>query len=462
MQLAKSIMLKKNFVKTFFFFFFLLFSSVLLAQNNSPYSRFGLGDIYPTTSVNQKGMGGISAGYVNWASVNFNNPASYSRFPVNIEPRSKKLAAGRVIFDAGVNLDNRSLIAPNTPQKFTASDLLFSYLQLGMPIKKNWGISFGLRPLTRVGYMINRYEQLRDPNTGLKIDSAITQFRGSGGSFLPAIGTGFGFDVGKNNFISFGINAGYLFGNRENTTFRSLINDTLLYYSSDHTTKTSFNSLFFNAGIQYEAELNKTTLLRFGFSGNWKQNLEASQDVLRQTFTRGSAGEELRIDSVYENKGIKGTLIYPSSYTAGFMVQRNNENGSGWMWGADLTQTKWSQYRFYGQMDSVRNNWVLNAGGQISPRPRAGYFSRAAYRFGLFAGQDYIKVQNKLPLLGASFGISLPVRQSPMARGQISFVNLALEYMKRGNNNNLLKENLFRISLGFNLTDVWFEKRKYD
>ena len=41
-------------------------------------------------------------------------------------------------------------------------------------------------------------------------------------------------------------------------------------------------------------------------------------------------------------------------------------------------------------------------------------------------------------------------------------VNLAFEYGKRGNDDNLLKENLFRISVGFNFTDLWFGKRKYE
>jgi hypothetical protein len=37
-----------------------------------------------------------------------------------------------------------------------------------------------------------------------------------------------------------------------------------------------------------------------------------------------------------------------------------------------------------------------------------------------------------------------------------------MEYAKRGNNSNVIKENLFRISVGFNFTDFWFGKHKYD
>ncbi len=39
---------------------------------------------------------------------------------------------------------------------------------------------------------------------------------------------------------------------------------------------------------------------------------------------------------------------------------------------------------------------------------------------------------------------------------------VSAKYSKRGNNENVLKENMFRISLGLNFSDIWFTKRKYD
>ena len=38
----------------------------LQAQENSPYSRYGLGDLLPSQSILNRGMGGISAGYVDY------------------------------------------------------------------------------------------------------------------------------------------------------------------------------------------------------------------------------------------------------------------------------------------------------------------------------------------------------------------------------------------------------------
>ncbi|HYC29252.1 MAG TPA: hypothetical protein VEB42_10555, partial [Chitinophagaceae bacterium] len=228
----------RRYFKNCFLFLSLFVFSCASAQDNSPYSRFGLGDAVPQNNISTRGMGGISAAYTDAISINFSNPASYSQFQTFIEQRSKQVSSGRVVLDVGMNVESRTLIQPNTTNRFTASNVLFSYLQVGMPLRRNWGLSFGLRPLTRVSYMINRNDRLMDPVTQLPIDSAVTQFRGNGGSYLPSIGTGFA--IGN---FSAGINVGYMFGNREAQTLRSFINDSVLYYSSDHTNNSSFGDV---------------------------------------------------------------------------------------------------------------------------------------------------------------------------------------------------------------------------
>jgi hypothetical protein len=111
------------FIKIFSLLFFIALTLTSFAQSNSPYSRFGLGDVSANTNVTLRGMGGISAGYTDIVSINFNNPASYSQFQTILEQRSKKLQYGRVILDVGTHLESRSLIAPNTPNRFTSNDL---------------------------------------------------------------------------------------------------------------------------------------------------------------------------------------------------------------------------------------------------------------------------------------------------------------------------------------------------
>src|SRR6185369_7567127 len=109
------------------------FHSMAKAQTiNSPYSRYGLGDITTGGNIVNRGMAGLSAAYYDYASVNFLNPASYARLQATS-------------LDIGIELDNRTLRGLNPPRKFTAYSPTISYVQLGIPLKKasGWGMTIG-------------------------------------------------------------------------------------------------------------------------------------------------------------------------------------------------------------------------------------------------------------------------------------------------------------------------------
>lgn len=444
-------------------FFFPAFS-----QDNSPYTRYGLGDIVPSTNINARGMGSISAGLNDFLTINYNNPASYASFQAVREAKSKKLAYGRAILDLGVNIENRTLIDPRVATgKFTTSNALFSHLQVGVPLRPNWGLSFGLRPMTRISYKINKSERLYDPNSGLPIDSSLTLNEGDGGSYLASLGIGHRIVINRKQSISFGANGGYLFGKKDYSARRTFANDTVEYISGNFQTKTTYGNIYFNMGLQYHAQLDSNTILTIGAYGNIRQTLNASQNIIRETYYYDPNAGYTRIDSVYESNDNKGKIEYPASFTAGFTLQRiPGLKKGGWLIGVDFSQAKWEDYRFYGQVDSVRNKWEVRIGGELRPSlsaARKSYFGNVAYRAGFFYGPDYIKVKAKLPVMGLTFGLGLPIlSQNRFSPGQATMVNLAFEYIKRGNNDNLLKENMFRISVGFSLSDFWFVRKKYE
>lgn len=468
MQLMKSITLKRikalgirKRVITLLLLSFLAtsFFNYINAQDNDPYSRYGIGTLTPGNNVISRGMGGLAAAYSDPLSVNFVNPASYSSFKTFIEQKSKKSASGRVILDVGINFTSRTLRENSLPEKFTSTDGYFSHVQVGIPLKQNWGLSFGIRPVSRIYYKIRTRSLLTDPNTHLPIDSAINEYTGDGGAFLPTVGTGFAI---KN--LSFGVNVGYLFGHRDFSSKLSLFNDSTSYKQGNFETKTSYGNLFYSAGMQYKIKLNKTTSLTVGTYGNFQQKLNASEDLIRETFVRSSTGADIGLDSAYTQSGIKGKIIYPAQYGIGFTASRESgTKTAGWLVGVDFVQNKWSNYRYYGTQDSVKDNWELRIGGQLMPVPKNNYFSNVAYRAGISFGPDYLHIQNKIPQFAVTFGLGLPIANyNRQAIGQFSMLNLSFEYIKRGNNNNLLKENLLRFSAAFNLSDLWFRKRKYD
>src|SRR4030095_16258364 len=156
----------------------------------------------------------------------------------------------------------------SSPQKFASTNAIVSYMQVGLPVRKNWGLNFGLRQLTRIGYQIIRVERLFDPVTGNSIDSAVTEFSGDGGSFLGSLGTGVG--LGK---LSIGVNFVYLFGEKAFATKRAFLNDTVEYHSSNHTTRTSFGDIYLDGGLQYKIDLSKKFELRLRAFCELTQNM---------------------------------------------------------------------------------------------------------------------------------------------------------------------------------------------
>ncbi len=439
------------------------------AQDNSPYSRYGLGDLVPSTNVNTRSMGGISAGYSDIFSINYNNPASYGSFQAIRQATSKKLAYGRAIFDAGINLENRTLKEPNSIGKFTASNALFSHIQVGVPLRTNWGLSLGLKPVHRISYKMARYSQLTDPNSGLPIDSAVHLNEGDGGTYLVNIGTGVKIDLNKKNHNNLGVNAGYLFGKKDIANRISIFNDTLSYNSGNFQTLTTYGNIQLVGGLQYTTYFKMTgeevVSLTLGAFGNAKTKLKGRQDIIRETYFYDESVGYTRQDSAYELRDVKGTVMYPSQLTAGFVLERKAIKKTSWLIGLDVVRQNWDEFEFYGEKDAtLRSRTEIRFGAQFRPIAKANYFSNVAYRFGFFTGQDYLQVQQeKLPVLGITAGFELPFRKFNRSQlNQETKVNLALEYVRRGNNDNLLKENLFRLSVGFALSDFWFIKRKFD
>ncbi len=141
-----------------------------IAQENSPYSRYGLGDILPGQNILNRSMGGIAAGYSDNQTVNFANPASYGNFNYYEPSVMNRIAAtpSRTIFDFGFEINTRNLKQIDPAAKYTATNLIISYLQLGLPIRLRkankkgvfLGVNFGLRPVVK--------DQLQNSYTGKK------------------------------------------------------------------------------------------------------------------------------------------------------------------------------------------------------------------------------------------------------------------------------------------------------
>ncbi len=408
----------------------------LEAQENSPYSRYGLGDPLASMNIVNRGMGGMSIPYHDLQSVNFVNPASYAQLKITT-------------FDIGLDLNTRTLIQKQPSSKYNAAYLIPSYMQLGFPLSRSghWGMVLGLRPLTRINYDLISRVKLQD------LDSIGYHYKGNGGTYQAFVGMGFGT---KN--LNFGFNTGYQFGNKEYTTQAIFLNDTVNYKKSNSSDTTRFGGIFINGSIQYSINIGKNLFLRLGVNGGLKSDLKALRDITRQTFNFNSSGGVLVLDSVYRQTAEKGTVVTPAHFGAGFLLEKEDS----WLFGVDFTTTKWSQYRYYGQSEQLKDNWTIRMGGQFTPDLNAqSYWSRVTYRAGLSYGTDLVAINDGLKQYAISFGTRLPVRRN-FYTNQYTSINTSFEFGSRTSPSSNIRDNFFRLSLGFSLSDLWFQKRKYD
>ena len=439
-----------NCSRIFFIATLFLSSQKILAQENSPYSRFAAGDLSPKSNILNRGMGGVSAAYADSLnqvfgnSINLVNPASLG-------------AMARTLFELGGEVDLRTLRSNNTPDKYNSVNTNISYLQVGIPLSSEKsrrkgngvGMSFGLKPFSRVDYKIANDEVQNG------VDTINTLYRGSGGLNMANLSLG-----AKFKGFSIGGTAGFMFGNKEINTEKRFFYDSLPHFNSNRQASDSYTGAFFNAGIQYEAKFDSGRSVRIGLVGNFQKNLKTSSDVVNRTIGYTSDGELYSIDTISSVKGTKGTMVLPATYSAGILY-----TGKHLMVGADIDYHSWSNYRYYGQSDMVKNNWTLRVGAQYFPAeintPIRKYWNFVKYRAGFYYGPDYINLNNQQrPEYAATFGAGLPLTR--LNNPDAVTLNTALEIGARGNKQNVsVRETFTKVSIGISMSARWFIKQVY-
>lgn len=465
--------LVKPMVKYFFFCVALFFISIICySQENSPFSRYGLGDIYPQQNITSRGMGGLSAAYTSTQAINTINPASYGSIVL-------------VTYDFSLSLDSRALLSANPFGKYKSVNVLPSYLQLGVPLsKKGAGLVFGLRPATRINYSVEQGSRIPYDSLGIT-DSLHQLYEGNGGLNQVYFGLGKTWrsksKIRPDNSFSVGFNFGYEWGAKFTSTKIDFPADSSYenWYRSNSTDTTHFWGIFLNPGIMASFTIKQTTdavskikntyVLVLGGSGTLEQDLKADKALTRETFFYKTDGEIIPIDSVYKLSGIKGKINIPLTFNGGFMLNNMIANGpfqiKKWGIGADYSFTNWSKYLIYGLPDKVVNSWMIRAGAEFSPNPfnNKSILGSGIYRLGYYRGEDYINADgNGYKVQALTFGYSFNLRRYHSYDNQFTMINTAFEVGKRGSSVNNITENFFKFSLGLSLSDIWFIKRKYD
>ncbi len=430
------------------------FSLVSFGQklNNSPYTRYGLGELSEQTTASYFGISGASVALAEFNHLNISNPASYSSF-IKYKP----------IFDVGLFGKVQNL--KTSDNNSTQSNFALRNFSLGMPIGDKTGIAFGLVPYSTVGYDINSYTL----NEG---DSVRYNYEGNGGVNRVFLGVGRTLiNKGDSIKLSIGANASYLFGTIDNS--RSVIFDDATYYNARINDFKTVSGINLDFGLQYSQQINKNLTLAFGFDYTMNNELNVSKDYFAYNYKYSSFSViETAKDTIDYQEDIKGKITLPTGIKVGVAATFNQKLTTS----IQYEQSNWGDYsEIYNGIDEtpseLNNSSKLAIGFSYTPTLMKDWNSKSknilqksTYRLGLKTVNTNIIVNNTaIKDYGISFGISTPLLSSR----SFSSIDLGVDLGKLGTiENDLIEDNYFRIYLGFSLApsnyDRWFRKRKYD
>jgi hypothetical protein len=410
-------------------------------KENSPYSRFGIGDISNPYNSIVRGMGGTATAYNDDFNVNTYNPATYSYLKVTT-------------LDFAFEARRRSIFMNNVSTSSGTATL--SYLTLGIPFAKgnHAGMAVGFMPLSSMYYNANDTVNNDIGNIG----KGIVNYNGSGS--LNYAYAGFS---GRIKGFSIGFNAGYAFGSsRYSSTLESI--DTTSVRNSEFTQINSIGGLYWKGGAMYQARFKKEHYLNLGAAVTLAQQLNVTREAydIGYRYFSGSTGLRVIRDTVAQTRltGAKGKLELPADYSFGAHFGKDYH----WDIGADFVYSDWSKFSNFGDRTNVGTSAMrISLGGEVTPDPSAKdkLASVITYRLGVYYAQDYLEFGGtKLNDIGGTIGASIPLKRNFSQFGRL---NTSLNLGQRGTIvNNLAREFYVRFTIGVSLNEIWFRRPQYD
>ena len=234
--------------------FFILISFLGYSQKSSysPYSYFGVGDTNFSATVENQMMGGNTA-YYDSVHQNMNNAASLSKLKF-------------VNYSLGVDLKNTSYNSDSNNETSTAAGI--NYISVAIPTKL-LSFSFGIKPKSSVGYLLENDDQTKDP-------SELNRFSGSGG--LSNAFVSLGFELFQNWGIGF--STSYAFGSLNHYHTKILENIELYTRVSS---ESSVSGLDFNFSTVYQLNISEKTTLYTSLIYQPEANYKSKNNQIIQT-----------------------------------------------------------------------------------------------------------------------------------------------------------------------------------
>ena len=412
---------------------------------DSPYGRYGFGVLSKPALGATESMGGISYGIRRGSNVNPGNPASYS-------------AADTLNFTMEMGVSGQYSKLSDGINSHSFENGNFDYLAFQFPVYKNFGMSVGLLPYSKVGYDFGR-DILSD-----EISYRET-FYGSGG--LSQIYGGIAYAPIKE--FSVGANVSYLFGRITHTQDIPALGQTGEASNRQASSSFTLKNVMFDLGAQYTYTINDRQSMTLG--AVYTPSVKNTTSVNFTDYLYSSTGSQLLPSDTLYNQAFD----LPETFGVGLSYTSVN-----WLVGVDGTFQKWANAKYPDELDNMTLNTRYNdkysvaLGAEYVADPvNRNFFKRVRLRGGLSYSNSYTNAKVYDPTnnnnlgshgykeYGVNVGFGLPFRD--MVSGRISMVNLGFGYsIMDPEHKYMIKEEMFKVSVNININEFWFFKRQFD
>ena len=400
-------------------------------STNSPYTRYGFGQLSDQSFGNSQAMGGIAYGLRNGLQVNASNPASYSA-----------VDSLTFIFDAGMSLQNANFKEGNV--KINAKNSSVDYIAMQFRLAKGLGFSAGFLPYSNVGYNMNKTNKVTTDEHG-NTTAANQAYVGDGG--LQQVYVGLGYQIFKG--LSIGTNFSFLYGDITHTASTTFSNTNA--YSSSRSHKIDVSDYKLDFGLQYTHKLKEKHVLNLGAIYSLGHELNSTG----YEYVEKYSGNTVITQSV---DTIKNAFALPHTFGLGATYVYDNKLTIG----LDYTLQKWEDVKFFNKDGAFQNRSKISVGAEYLPNPIGrSYFSNIRYRVGAYYSSPYAKIDGKdgNREYGVSVGLGIPLH----FYNSRSILNISGQYVKVAPKlKGMLEENYLRINIGLTFNEQWFMKWKVD
>lgn len=423
-----------------------LAGSSLYAQDGAytgftPYSIFGIGDIFTQGSAYNKSMGGVGIATRNRRYINYLNPAAVT-------------ARDSLAFMADMSVSQSNKFFSQGDLNSGSNTFNINSITITFPIYRSSAMLLGIAPFSSTGY---RYSYvLDDPSVIGNTGNAVYYSAGNGGTYQLFASAGVTFW----KRLSLGVEGRILFGNIGKENVFSFSKSAYSNINSGNNLVLRGNSAKF--GIQYEQPLGGSTTLGIGAtystgtklrgtSESYRVSVGSSQsDTLR--FSRDTLGLTMGGVSIPSEIGLGLSINHSDNWRAEINYSRSDWTSSG------MDVAKGFAVKGSSSFDT-RVLQTLRAGFEIVPNRNdiRYYYKRCAYRVGAYYENSSFAVDgNQVKDMGLTFGASLPVFRYYNA------VTFAVGLGQRASTaGNMIRERYVNFTLGFSFHDIWFRKFTY-